>query len=219
VNTQVHRRSRPDLAAIVEQLAEEGCVGWQPQLTVPAGRAAGEVELLVQPFELLELMPELAAVVEAGRARGLRVEVGDNLGYFGPFQTLFRGGPHHTRCGAGEGVLGLDSDGLVKACASLPRDFGARRTTVKEALGARECRQLQERGVDSLRGYCRECYYAAVCLGGCAWTSTAITGAPGDNPYCHHRAIELRGRGLRERVALRAGQVAVVPEPWEGSPP
>lgn len=215
VNTQVHRGSWRQLVALVQRLSVLGVGGWQPQLTVPDGRAAGEVGLLVQPFELLELMPALASAVERGRSRGLQVEVGDNLGYFGPYQGLFRGGPHHTRCGAGETVLGIDSDGTVKACASLPRSLGRlgllREGPLSRMLEAQP--SVAARRVEDLRGYCRECYYAAVCLGGCSWTAAAVSGAPGDNPYCHHRALELRARGRRERVVLRDGRPAVVVEP------
>jgi hypothetical protein len=56
------------------------------------------------------------------------------------------------------------------------------------------------RSVDDLWGFCRTCYYADVCRGGCTWTSHSLLGRPGNNPYCHYRALELRKDGLRERV-------------------
>jgi hypothetical protein len=54
--------------------------------------------------------------------------------------------------------------------------------------------------VNDLWGFCRTCYYADVCLGGCTWTSHSLLGRAGNNPYCHHRVIELAKQGLRERV-------------------
>src|SRR5690606_23319858 len=58
------------------------------------------------------------------------------------------------------------------------------------------------RTVDDLWGYCRDCYYNDVCMAGCSATSEPLLGRPGNNPYCHHRALELDRAGLRERVEL-----------------
>jgi sulfatase maturation enzyme AslB (radical SAM superfamily) len=52
----------------------------------------------------------------------------------------------------------------------------------------------------ALWGYCKECYYAAECGGGCAWTSSVLFGKAGNNPYCFHRAERLAERGLGERL-------------------
>src|SRR5262249_26076662 len=52
-----------------------------------------------------------------------------------------------------------------------------------------------------LWGFCGSCYYADVCKAGCTWTTHSLLGRAGNNPYCHHRAVELAKRGLRERIA------------------
>jgi hypothetical protein len=39
-----------------------------------------------------------------------------------------------------------------------------------------------------------------VCRAGCTWTTHTLFGRPGNNPYCHHRALELAARGFRERI-------------------
>src|SRR5204862_502419 len=54
------------------------------------------------------------------------------------------------------------------------------------------------RSVDDLWGFCRTCYYAEVCRGGCTWTADSLFGRPGNNPYCHHRVLTLEKQGLRE---------------------
>jgi hypothetical protein len=41
-------------------------------------------------------------------------------------------------------------------------------------------------------------------VGGCTFTAHAFFGRPGNNPYCHYRALELRRQGLRERIVARA---------------
>jgi hypothetical protein len=59
---------------------------------------------------------------------------------------------------------------------------------------------MRERSVGDLWGHCQGCYYAEDCLGGCSWTAHSIAGRPGNNPYCHHRALRLLRQGRRERV-------------------
>ncbi|MFT6818992.1 MAG: hypothetical protein ACJATT_002810, partial [Myxococcota bacterium] len=41
-------------------------------------------ERLLQPYDMLELVPRLAAMAKAGRERGVTVTAANNLGYFGP---------------------------------------------------------------------------------------------------------------------------------------
>jgi hypothetical protein len=50
-----------------------------------------------------------------------------------------------------------------------------------------------------------------------------LLGRPGNNPYCHHRALELTREGKRERVVRAApapgepfdyGRFEIVEEPW-----
>ena len=45
------------------------------------------------------------------------------------------------------------------------------------------------RSVDDLWGFCRSCYYADVCRGGCTWTSHSLSGHLGNNPYCHYERL------------------------------
>src|SRR4029079_12479313 len=53
-----------------------------------------------------------------------------------------------------------------------------------------------------LWGYCAECAFGDVCLGGCTFTAHAFFGRPGNNPYCHYRARVMEGRGFREGLLL-----------------
>lgn len=63
-----------------------------------------------------------------------------------------------------------------------------------------ELGKLSRRTKDDLWGYCATCYYAEECLAGCTWTSHAILGRPGNNPYCVHRQLELAKEGIRESI-------------------
>jgi hypothetical protein len=65
---------------------------------------------------------------------------------------------------------------------------------------AEALRFTRDRSTRELWGFCGTCYYADACKGGCSWTAHVLFGKRGNNPYCHHRALELLGAGLRERV-------------------
>ena len=70
-----------------------------------------------------------------------------------------------------------------------------------DSLGPDRLRlQGRDRTVDDLWGYCRTCYYADTCRAGCTWTGFSLFGKAGNNPLCHHRALEMQRQGLRERL-------------------
>src|SRR5262249_25651561 len=122
VNTQVNRLTMTKLVGMVDVLADAGVRGWQIQATAAMGRAADEPDVLLQPYDLIELFPVLAEIVPAAKARGIDIAPGNNLGYFGPHETALRGRSvhgHSAGCGAGRLVLGLEADGTVKGCPSL----------------------------------------------------------------------------------------------------
>jgi radical SAM protein with 4Fe4S-binding SPASM domain len=110
-------------------------------------------------------------------------------------------------CQAGIATIGLEADGTIKGCPSLPTEAwgggnirDARLVDIWER--AAPLRVMRDRTVDDLWGFCRTCYYADECRAGCTWTGFVLFGKPGNNPYCHHRALELARTGQRERVVL-----------------
>jgi radical SAM protein with 4Fe4S-binding SPASM domain len=210
-NTQVGRANLRDVPALFERLVEAGIRAWQVQLTVPMGRAADDPELLLEPYQMLEVMPMLARLKSRADAAGVLFWPGNNVGYFGPHEEALRdvhAGCHRGSCGAGRSALGIESNGNVKGCPSLPSDAYVggnvrehRLETIWERAPA--LRFTRERTVADLWGHCATCYYAEDCLGGCSWTAHSITGRPGNNPYCHHRTLVLLRQGIRERIVLR----------------
>ena len=208
-NTQVNRLSFPELGAILDLLVEHGCEAWQVQLTVPMGRAADHPDWLLQPHDVLHVIPRLAELSRSAAPRGVELWPGNNVGYFGPHEAELRGrwiaGGHASGCAAGDKTLGVEADGAIKGCPSLPTTAwtggNVRERTVHDIWDhTRALRYTRDRTVDDLWGFCRTCYYADVCRAGCTWTSHVTLGRPGNNPYCHHRALELRAKGLRERL-------------------
>jgi radical SAM protein with 4Fe4S-binding SPASM domain len=212
VNTQINRLSMPELPAIADLLLELGVHAWQVQLTVALGRAADRPDLLLQPYHLLDLFPLLAWVKrDKLDPAGIQLFCGNNVGYFGPYERELRYGGHGGHswagCGAGRSSLGIEADGTIKGCPSLPtRDYtgGNVRDLPLEAVwrSAPELQGLANRTRADLWGFCADCEHADACKAGCTWTTHALFGRPGNNPYCHHRALVMQERGLRERVEL-----------------
>ncbi len=211
-NTQINRLSMPELPALAQLLGDFGCKAWQIQLTVPMGHGADRPDLLLQPYELLELYPLLVWIKEQRLdPRGVRLFPGNNIGYFGPYEAALRyggdQGAHWQGCSAGEWTLGLEADGKIKGCPSLPSERWTGGYLGRDALadvvrGTPELTYLKGRTVDDLWGFCHGCYYADVCKAGCTWTSYVFFGRDGNNPYCIHRAMERERAGQRERLVL-----------------
>jgi len=210
VNTQIGPETMAMLPRLMEEISAAGARQWQLQLTVAMGNAVDNDHLLLQPYQLLELMPLIADLADTAKMRGMQIVIGNNIGYFGPYESKLRAFSdsltHWTGCSAGHTVIGLEADGTVKGCPSLPRaDYAGgnvRDLTVEQIWqNSEEIHFGRLRSVDDLWGFCRSCYYADVCRGGCTWTSHSLLGKPGNNPYCHYRALKLDGLGLRERIA------------------
>lgn len=207
-NTQVNRLTMPDLPALLEVMIENGSHAWQIQLTVPMGRAVDEPDVLLQPYDLLELFPLLPKLKERADEAGLFIWRGNSLGYFGPYESViapWMPDGHCRGCGAGQTLLGIEADGLVKGCPSLPTEkwaAGNVRDAPLRDIWERggPIRYTRDRTVDDLWGFCHDCYYADTCRAGCTWLSDSLLGKPGNNPFCHHRALELQSRGQRERI-------------------
>jgi radical SAM protein with 4Fe4S-binding SPASM domain len=203
-NTQFNRLNLDEVEPLGALLLDAGIRAWQVQLTGPMGRAADRPEWLLQPPDLLVLLPRLAAVAEVAIPRGCTIDAANNLGYYGPFERLLRRAPWQG-CQAGRFVLGIESDGSVKGCPSLPSApyvGGNVRDTPLAELWAQSApiRFSRDRDLSELWGFCAGCYYAKVCKAGCSWTSHTLLGRRGNMPWCYHRAETLAAQGLQERL-------------------
>lgn len=209
-NTNVNRLNRGDLEALYTILVAEGVTSWQIQLTTPLGRAADRPQMVLQPYDLLELMPRIARLKERGFREGLLISPGNNLGYFGPEEGLLRSlsegdHDHFQGCQAGRFVLGIESHGDVKGCPSLQSAHyvggNLRQQSLDEIWNeAPELGLMRARTTADLWGFCATCPFAKSCLGGCSFTAHALLGKTGNNPYCHFRARQHQKLGQRERL-------------------
>lgn len=216
-NSQINRLSVPQFPRLYELLRDNGMRAWQIQMTVPMGNAADHSEILLQPVELLLVFPMLTRIVRRARSEGVAVMVGNNVGYYGPFESELRNmgdaeGPALWQgCKAGLKVLGIEADGAIKGCPSLPTTAytggNIRENSLHQIVS--ETPELTfnltegtPQGRDHLWGFCAGCDFGDLCRGGCNWTAHVFFDRRGNNPYCHHRALVHANRGLRERVHL-----------------
>ncbi|EJL25068.1 Y-X(10)-GDL-associated radical SAM protein [Caulobacter sp. AP07] len=235
VNTQIGAETAEHLPELMDRIIEAGATHWQIQLTVAMGNAVDNPELLLQPYKLIEVMPLLARLYREGEARGLLMVVGNNVGYFGPYEHIWRGfgddADHWNGCSAGQTGIGIEADGTIKGCPSLATSLYAAGNVREMSVGDiwRHSEKMsfgRLRDVEELWGYCRTCYYADVCRAGCTWTSESLLGKRGNNPYCHHRVLDLAKHGLRERVvkireapqeSFAVGEFALITEAIPGA--
>jgi radical SAM protein with 4Fe4S-binding SPASM domain len=239
-NTQVNRLNWNMLHETAAMLRARAVQAWQVQLTGPMGRAADHPEWIIEPYRVVDVIDALADIqreatedYRAGRGPFFNIVPNNNIGYFGPHEQVIRSRPgspeaHFQGCMAGIFVMGIESDGTVKGCPTLPTAAyggGNVREMTLEDLWEKSARIRfsRDRTADELWGFCKTCYYAELCRAGCSWTVHTTLGRRGNNPFCYHRVTELRSRGIRERLVHRApapnlpydhGLFEIVEETW-----
>lgn len=209
-NTNINRWNQGDLEGLYAHLLAQGVKTWQVQITAPLGRAADRPDMLLQPYDLVTLLPRIAELKQRGWKDGLLIMPGNNLGYFGPEEAVLRSQrpgdrDHWAGCQAGKFVMGIESNGDVKGCPSLQTSHyvggNLRQDTLKSVWETSAPLQFTRvRTVEDLWGFCRSCAFGSTCMGGCSFTAHSVLGRPGNNPYCHYRARTLAARGVRERL-------------------
>ncbi|MCU1282250.1 MAG: radical protein, partial [bacterium] len=233
-NTVVNQLNADELESLYDTIKSAGVRAWQVQLMAALGRAADRPDLLLQPWQLLDLVPRIVRLKARAFGDGILLTPGNNVGYFSrdeqQLRSLLPGGKEHwSGCQAGRYVMGIESNGAIKGCPSLPtRDYvggNVRASSIQRIWDeAPELGFTRKRTVQDLWGFCRTCPFAETCLAGCNFTTHALLGRPGNNPYCHYRVNALRERGLRERLVLREpapgepfdhGRFEIVSEPFD----
>jgi radical SAM protein with 4Fe4S-binding SPASM domain len=247
-NSQISRLNAHLLPQTLAALRPEGIAVWRLQLTVPMGRAADHPEWILQPWQIIEVIDTLAALqlqlAEEAAAAGLPpssildIRAGNNVGYYGPHEQTLRSRPGGRAgfwrgCHAGRYTIGIESDGRIKACPSLPSapyvGGNIREVSLEDIWrDAEPLRFVRDRTVEELWGFCKSCYYADLCRGGCSFTAHCTMGRRGNNPLCYHRAATLKKRGRRERLVqveqapgqpYDYGRFTTVEEDWPEEPP
>lgn len=201
--TMVNRLNLADLTALRDLLNAHGVVSWQVQIGNPAGNMADNRNLVIEPKDLLDIVPEVARLRKEGKPP--RIYAADNLGYYGEHEKTIRDQGARiyfwVGCRAGLQVLGIESNGNIKGCLSLPSakndvfDFiegNVRERTLADIWTDEDAFAYNRKfTVEQLTGFCRTCRYNDICRGGCSWTAFSHTGSRYENPFCYYRvAVE-----------------------------
>jgi radical SAM protein with 4Fe4S-binding SPASM domain len=210
VNTTISKRSLEQLDGLLDALIPTGISAWVMGMTVPMGRASERWTMLIEPYRMREAMPKFAALRRRAVRHGIELQLANNVGYFGPYERELRGDGsgdiYFQGCAAGVNSMGIEADGTIKGCPSLPTTVYGGGTTRELDLteiwyGEPELAFTRDGAARAgLWGFCGSCYYAEVCKAGCTWMADAILQRAGNNPYCHHRAESLERQGLRETL-------------------
>ena len=208
VNTVITSKNKSELNSLLDTFIDLGVKNWQVQLAVAMGNAVDNDYLLIQPFEIIEIIDRLFGLYKKGLKSDLLIQPGNNIGYFGPYEHIWRQGSYgyFNGCSAGNTSIGIEANGDIKGCPSLPTSSYVGGNIREMSLTdiwqhAEELKFTRKRNTNELWGGCKNCYYAEVCYAGCTWTGHVLLGKRGNNPYCYHRASELRKSGLFERIS------------------
>ncbi len=165
---------------------------WQVQLTTTTGRMKGMADLALSLDKYPQLIDKL---LEMRTLSGLKINVGENIGYYGCKGSELWDDRPYLGCYAGTRILGIESNGTIKGCLSMPEDFvegNIRERSLTEIWNDPNGFAYNRRFTrESAEGPCRDCHYLPMCRGGCTTTSFAQTGSVANNPYCIYQ-MELR---------------------------
>ncbi|MGD0835065.1 MAG: radical SAM protein [Polyangia bacterium] len=206
VNTTIHSLNRHQLVELRDLLEAEGVRSWQLQYAIPTGAMAGRRDLVLPAEDLLWIVPQIAELCRERKGR-MHIVASDHIGYFGPPEADLRQAdvalPFWLGCWAGMHTLGIESNGNVKGCLSLPSDRHGERRYLEGNVRSSSLREIWGRpagfsynrcfSVDQLRGFCSVCRYGDVCRGGCTWKRYSLGDETSGDIYCfYYQAVKHR---------------------------
>ncbi len=192
--SQVSNLNLHELDVMHDILAAHGCDLWRIQMTTATGRMREQAKAVLS----LDNYPRLVDKLLELKTRGdVRVDVGENIGYYGCKGAALYDGMPYFGCYAGTRIAGVESNGDVKGCLSMPEEFveGNIRSSSFTEIWEDPDRFAYNRKFtkETAGGACRECRYLPLCRGGCATTSYSQTGCRADNPYCMYQVERKQG--------------------------
>lgn len=186
VVTTVHKRNLQDLKKMREFLLNKQ-IAWQIQMGTPFGRFPKTLTLSPEEFYAVAMF--IAATRKQYSIKELPVTGAHCMGYRSSVLPNVMMGPWKG-CYAGMNVLGIQSDGGIKGCLTLPDEFiegNVKDVNVVDLWnGENSFRYNRNFRKENLNGSCRVCKYGSSCRGGCLASSISFTGGINGDPYCLH---------------------------------
>ena len=205
--TQLNKQSYKSILLLLDRVATTRVKSWQIAPTLPMGIGSSAHDLHLQPADFV-VLHELAAIfaIETAR-RGIFGIAANPLGYFGPYERLIRSGAEninrlYSGCPAGNGAIGIEADGTIKGCPSLPTNPYALGKSYDDGFDQLTTIWDKEKSPYHWKvyGFCAKCPFQQICWSGCGWSSTTTLGEKGNNPYCMFRSIVYESKNMHERL-------------------
>lgn len=186
--TTVHKINFQELPLIRDFLINRN-LAWQIQMADPIGRFPMDLHLTKKEFYSVALFIEdtrhkysiKEMPITGAHCIGYHSKVLKNIQTY----SLWRG------CQAGISALGIQSNGGVVGCLSLPDEFvqgNIRKNTVEEIWNSPDFASYNRHfNKEQLNGTCKNCKYGKSCKGGCMAVSTSITGLMHADPFCLYK--------------------------------
>ena len=186
--TTVHKMNFKDLPILKELLLNRG-IAWQIQIADSSGRCPENIHISKEEFYSIALF--IASTRKQHSVKELPITGGHCIGYNSSFLPNVTMPVKWTGCQAGISILGIESNGNVKGCLSLPPNFiedNVRNRSLIEIWNDPDFFKYNRKfNTEQLKDECKDCKYGKTCKGGCTSASYSSTGKIHSNPYCLHR--------------------------------
>lgn len=185
VVTTVHKGNFKELPQMKEFLVDRDIV-WQIQIADPIGRFPKKLHLSLKEFYSVALF--IASTRQQYSLKEMPITGAHCIGYNSQVLPNITLSPKWVGCQAGITALGIQSNGGVKGCLSLPNSFiegNIHKRSIKDIWNdPKFCSYTRKFTKNDLLGDCKDCKYGKICKGGCGAVSASLTGKLHGDPFC-----------------------------------
>ncbi len=184
VVTSINKLNFQELPLLRSLLLNKGIV-WQLQIAIPLGRFKKDLLVSKQQFYAAALF--IVSIRQKYNQKDLPIIGSHCFGYYSkkirnPMVFPWNG------CQAGISTIGIQSNGGIKGCLSLPEEFiegNIRDDKLSDIWKTPSfCTYNRNFNKNDLQNECIGCRYGEQCRGGCLGVSIGITGKKNGDPYC-----------------------------------
>ena len=184
VVTTVHKQNFKELPLIRDFLLDRE-IAWQIQMCTPVGRFPRKLMLSKKEFYAIALF--IASTRKKYSRKQLPIMGAHNFGYHSQYMPNIMLFPW-IGCQAGISTLGIQSDGGIQGCLSLPDTYvegNVRERNIIDIWNDPNSFSYNRNfNVKDMKGDCVNCKYKNSCKGGCLTAAVSISGEEHNNPYC-----------------------------------
>jgi len=183
--TTLHKNNVKELPKIRDLILNKG-IAWQIQMAGPTGRFPKDLVLSEEEFYSVAMF--ISSSRNQYSLKELPVMGAHNFGYHSHILGLIMISPIWKGCQAGTTSLGIQSNGGIKACLSMPDDYvedNIRNKSITDIWNDLNFAAFNRKFTkEDLKDSCKTCKYGRSCKGGCQTMSTSLTEKLHGDPYC-----------------------------------